>query len=75
MAYRRIDELGRITVPKIIREELDINAGARFDVRIESGKIVLEKDKNCCVFCGEENTIIYSGKPLCEKCIRELKNM
>lgn len=40
---RRIDDLGRIIIPKIIREELSIDEGDPLEISVENGKIVLRK--------------------------------
>ena len=41
---RRIDDLGRIVIPKEMREAMRINAGEAFDVtNTQEGKIIIEK--------------------------------
>lgn len=40
---RKIDELGRIVLPKELRKYLNINPGDDFQISIESEKIILEK--------------------------------
>ena len=40
---RKIDELGRIVLPKEMRKCLNINTGDDFQIRLEDGKIILEK--------------------------------
>lgn len=40
---RRIDDLGRIVIPKELRRELHIMENDPFEIGIEGGKIVLEK--------------------------------
>ena len=42
---RRIDELGRIVIPKEIRSSLDINSYDLIDINIENNNIVLSKYK------------------------------
>ena len=38
---RRLDSKGRVTIPKSIRERLNIDSGEHVDIGIESGKIVI----------------------------------
>jgi len=38
---RRIDTKGRVTIPKSIRERLNIEAGERVDIEIEDGAVVI----------------------------------
>jgi AbrB family looped-hinge helix DNA binding protein len=40
---RKIDELGRIVLPKEIRKSLNINTGDDFQITIENNRIVLNK--------------------------------
>ena len=40
---RKIDELGRIVLPKELRKCLNINTGDDFQIRVEDEKIILEK--------------------------------
>lgn len=40
---RKIDELGRIVLPKELRKYLNINPGDDFQITIEAEKIILEK--------------------------------
>ena len=41
---RKIDELGRIVLPKELRKCLNINTGDDFQIRLEDEKIILEKN-------------------------------
>lgn len=43
---RRIDELGRIVIPKEIRDNLNINSLDSLDIFIDNGNIILSKMKN-----------------------------
>lgn len=40
---RKIDDLGRIVLPKELRKYLNINTGDDFQIKIEDEKIILEK--------------------------------
>lgn len=40
---QRVSDCGQITLPKQLREELDINGGDAVEIRNESGTIVIEK--------------------------------
>lgn len=40
---RKIDDLGRIVLPKELRKSLNINSGDDFEITIDNGKIILEK--------------------------------
>lgn len=58
---RRIDELGRIVIPKEIRQSLKINNGENIEIFIEEENIILSKYSN-----------INNIKEICEKLIQTL---
>lgn len=67
---RPIDSLGRIVVPKELRDCLNINIGDRLEVLLNGSDIVLRKYSNGCQCCGEaENLIEYKGLRICKDCI------
>jgi AbrB family looped-hinge helix DNA binding protein len=39
----KVSSKGLLTLPKSIREQLDINVGDYLDITIETGKVVLQK--------------------------------
>ena len=71
---RCIDELGRIVIPKSMRNKLGINRGDPLEFRLEDGSIVITPDKGRCSFClSDENLESFKGKSVCRSCINELK--
>lgn len=70
---RRVDELGRIVVPKEIRRTLCIAEGAPLEIFVEGDQIVLRKYKDACTFCGAtQNTIEFRDVLVCHVCIAAL---
>ena len=75
MRPRGIDEVGRLVIPKPMRNALGINAGDDLDIYTEGSKIIIEKRNPGCVFCGvEENLLKFKGKNICKACFDELIN-
>lgn len=73
---RPIDELGRIVIPKEIRNALDINPKDDMEIYIENGSIILKKVGEYCVFCGKkENLTSFLDKPICSECVKKIRNM
>ncbi len=71
---RRVDELGRIVVPKEMRTSLDIDVGTPLEIHIEGDTIVMKKEHSVCVFCGGESAEReFRGKKICADCLSELK--
>ena len=55
---RKIDDLGRIVLPKDLRKALNINSGDDFQITIDNDKIVLEKFSRLEKYEDTINTII-----------------
>lgn len=71
---RHVDELGRIVMPIELRRILNLKHKDPMEVYIDQDLIVLRKYAIDCIFCGnKENLINLKGKPVCEKCLNELK--
>ena len=69
---RRIDGLGRLVLPKEIRDTFDINE-APVEILVDDDKIVLRKYQPSCIFCGSfDNVESFKGKLVCENCKKEL---
>ncbi len=70
---RRLDELGRIVIPKEMRDKLDITVGTPLEIHIEGDAIVIRRDVETCVFCGGfDNITEFKGKKVCAACRGEL---
>ena len=72
---RNIDELGRIVIPKEIRNKMEIASSDPIEIYVEGDKIILTKYYPCCHFCGSENGANeFKGKKICNACLDEIKN-
>ena len=71
---RKIDNLGRITLPIELRRNLDVECGDPLEIYTETNSIVLKKYEPDCVFCGStEKLTNYRGKNVCEACRAEMR--
>ena len=71
---RKVDELGRIVLPKEMRTTFDIKERDPIEIFVEGDNIILKKYNPTCIFCGNsENIYIYSGKNICKNCLDDLK--
>lgn len=71
---RKIDQLGRIVLPKEIRHSLDIEIGSPLEFLIDEDMIVLKKYTPGCIFCGEiGNLKIFNQKNICSNCINDIR--
>ncbi len=72
---RKVDELGRIVLPKELRTVLGINEKDSIEIFTDNDKIILQKYQPACTFCSNANNIIYfGGKRVCADCIEKLKS-
>ena len=74
---RRIDNLGRIVVPKELRTTMEIDVKDPIEIYVSrDGEIILQKYRPSCVFCdSKEDVIEYKDKNVCKKCIKKLKEI
>ena len=70
---RRVDELGRVVIPKEIRKKLDIQEKDPLEIYVQEDCIVLKKYESNCIFCGNTKDLTeYKEKLICKKCLNEL---
>ena len=73
---KRIDELGRIVLPKNVRQPMGIDTGDSVEIFTDGDRIVLRKFEPACVFCGEaENVVFYQEKRICAACVERIKHL
>ncbi len=71
---RKVDELGRIVLPIELRRTLDIEEKEALEIYVDGASIVLKKYRPSCIFCDSvKNVVVFKGKNICPKCLKELK--
>ena len=71
---RKIDELGRMVVPKEIRDTMGIEKNDPMEFFVEGDRIIVTKYFEGCSLCGNtENLNDYKDKKLCTDCIEAIK--
>ena len=70
---RKVDELGRIVLPKELRETFKIDHKDPLEIYVDGDCIILRKYEPACIFCQSENDIvIFKGKKICKICAKEM---
>lgn len=70
---RRVDELGRVVIPKEIRKKLSIEEKDPIEIYVDGHSIILKKVEENCIFCGKNKDLInYKDKLICKKCLSDL---
>lgn len=73
---RRLDELGRITIPIELRRSLGIGDREALEIYTEDNKIVLAKYEPTDIFTGSDKDLIeYKGKLVSKESIKELSKL
>jgi len=69
---RKVDDLGRIVLPKELRKVLNIEERDPLEIFVEGSFIMLQKYEPSCIFCGSpENIRAFKGKNVCAACTAE----
>lgn len=69
---RIIDSLGRIVIPKSIRNKLGIDSSCNLRIYEENGKIIIEKASPVCRICGSFENVNQTFR-ICEHCMQKIK--
>lgn len=68
---RKVDELGRITLPRELRRTLDLQEKDPVEIYTEGDTIILHKYAPGCVFCGDTDAKEVRGVRICARCAGE----
>ena len=73
---RKLDELGRITLPIELRRSLDLDVKDGLEITVQDDYIILRKAEAGDVFNGRTDDLIeYEGKYISKSTIRELAQL
>ena len=73
---RRLDQLGRIVIPKELRTTLDLKDTDPVEIFTEGDTIILRKYQPSCIFCSDADDLVQiDGKNVCRKCIERIKKL
>ena len=71
---RKLDALGRVVLPKELRDQLEIDLHDPMEVKIDGIYIHLQKYQARCIFCKQTGAlVIRNGKHICTECISEIE--
>ena len=73
---RKLDQLGRIVIPKELRTTFDLKETDPIEIFVEGEDIVLRKYQPACIFCNEATDIVqFESKNVCKKCLAKIKKL
>ena len=71
---RRLDQLGRIVIPKEVRDAFGIGRDAHLAFAVDGDAVVMQCPELVCVFCGTSGHLIpHRGKGISVDCVREVR--
>lgn len=73
---RKVDQLGRIVLPKSLRKRYLMNEGDPVEILVQGDQIILERYRPKCVFCGNmEQVSEFRERHICGVCLEEMGAM
>jgi AbrB family transcriptional regulator, transcriptional pleiotropic regulator of transition state genes len=70
---RKLDQLGRIVLPKSLRKRYQMTEGAPIEILVQGEHIILERFRPKCIFCSSmEQVNLFKEKYICSICANEL---
>ena len=73
---RKVDELGRVVIPKEIRENLEILEKDPVEIFVDGNKVIIKKYNPTCCFCGGTKELSsYKEKLVCKNCISKIASV
>ncbi len=70
---RKVDQLGRIVLPKSLRKRYLMNEGDPVEILVQGDHIILERYRPKCVFCGNmESVYFFKERHVCSACVKDM---
>ena len=72
---RTVDELGRIVLPKAVREFLGVLVGDQFVIASEGSRVILSRYNPTCLACDDDTDVRKINRTyLCGECRDAVRN-
>ena len=73
---RDVDSLGRVVLPKELRNTMHIEQKDPLEIYVEDDMIILKKYEPACLFCGNAGDVInFKNRKICRECAAELTRL
>lgn len=73
---KKIDQLGRIVIPKEIRSSINIKTNDYLELYTEGDFLIVKKSNKNCALCGNvENIVTLKNINICKECIKYIKRI
>ena len=72
----KIDNLGRVVIPKSIRKALNIEHNDEISMHVDGESLIINKENKACALCGSKEIKHQIGnKFLCDLCLKNIKDL
>ena len=72
----KIDNLGRVVIPKSIRKALNIEHNDEISMYVDGESLIINKGHRTCALCSSKEIKHQIGaKFLCNQCIKNIKDL
>lgn len=73
---RDVDALGRVVLPKELRDTMHIAQKDPLEIYVDGENIVLRKYEPACLFCGNAQDLIsFADRKVCRECLAEMNRI
>lgn len=70
LGFKKVDSLGRITIPFEFRKRFCISNGGFVEAHLKDNCLIIKPLEKKCTFCGNENDLKpFKDKYICKDCI------
>lgn len=69
---RRVDDLGRIVIPKEVRRNMNIEVGTPLEFFTENDSVVISKYSPGCSECGRADVELHGRSQICRACASKI---
>jgi len=70
---RKVDELGRVVIPKELRRTLHIANYDPMEIWLDGNDIILKPYIPGCIFCGEKKGVLkFKDRNFCQECLDDM---
>jgi AbrB family transcriptional regulator, transcriptional pleiotropic regulator of transition state genes len=71
---RKVDNLGRLIIPKELRKTMDLPEKTPIEIFTEGDSIILRKYQPACIICGQAKGVTeFKGKRICKGCRDDIR--
>jgi AbrB family transcriptional regulator, transcriptional pleiotropic regulator of transition state genes len=70
---RKVDDLGRMVIPKELRDVFNIDVGSPLEIWLDGEDIILRPYVPGCMFCDEKKELLeFKSRKICQGCLDEM---